>query len=1076
MFPKTSRLRDAIVLAIASGAIALGGTALAQDTAAPATTPAAAAKPKTLQRVVVTGSRITKAVDVESAAPIAVISREDIEKSGFTSVADLLQNISAVGTPPISRAAPLSAGENAGGTFISLRNLGAQRTLVLLNGRRLGITTGGLADISTIPAAAVERIEVLKDGASALYGSDAIAGVINIITRSNYNGASASAYYGQYSEGDGAITKGDMVMGFTGDRGSLTFAAEWAKEEGVKAADRPYSAFPRSSLHPTDNWTTVGEFGGWTTTATTGVPGIPTGTRVVLREGGNPRVLTDWIAQNTNTGSCTNSTLSVPCVPGSTLHKSNTNLQTDLHTPLEKKSLYVDGVYEITDDILFRANFLYSNRLSSRTVAGYPMQAASFTTPMSATSYFNPTGATIGNWWRRTWEVPRVSDAELDTYRFSGAFEGSFDWADRYFDWDVSYLRNENKLLQSTFGNLNLTNVRAAVGPSFLNATTGQVQCGTAATPIAGCVPFNPFVGLGVVAPGGLAGNQPLRDYLFQEEHATGKTITTVYAANLTGTVWPLPAGDLQFAVGYEHRKEEGEFVPDALAVTGNSTNLSAGPTRGSYSVDEWYLELEIPVLKDLPFAKELSFNVASRYSDYDTFGNTTNNKIGMEWRPISSLLVRATAADGFRAPPIADLYGGGSQTFSSYTDPCDVVYGASANTPSVRANCVADLGPLGNTVRQRAQGFVPVGGTNQQTPVAFTQGSNPLLIPEQSKSQTIGAVWSPGFAPGLDVSLDWWKIRIVDTIVQDTPNQILNDCYVLGIASRCAPTLFTRDPTLGYVNFMAFGNRNAGFRKVEGYDLDVAYRWQTDGWGDFSVVSNTTYTARDYNVNTNDPRIPLSTVGLTSTFRIRSNLNVGWNMGAWSASWSTRFYSPMYESCTYFAPGTTANPILEPNQECEKIVHAPNGNYNKDGTPTSAISRRHTVGANTFHDVQVRWKAPWDAVIAVGANNVFDHVGPVMYTQPSANVSYYGGFDIGRFVYAKYTQNFGGAPAPAPEPVAAAVVQATCADLDDDGDGVNNCDDKCPGSAAGLAVGADGCPVPAPAPEPVPEPKAYRN
>ncbi len=165
------------------------------------------------------------------------------------------------------------------------------------------------------------------------------------------------------------------------------------------------------------------------------------------------------------------------------------------------------------------------------------------------------------------------------------------------------------------------------------------------------------------------------------------------------------------------------------------------------------------------------------------------------------------------------------------------------------------------------------------QTPVAFTSGGNPLLQPELSKSQTIGAVWSPTFVENLNFSLDWWKIRIADTIVADSPTQILNDCYISGITSRCSPALFTRDAALGY-HVVSFGGRNAGFRKVEGFDFDVAYRLPTENWGNFSVVSNSTYTAKDYTVSTNDPRQALSSVGFTSTFRIRSNLNLGWEYG----------------------------------------------------------------------------------------------------------------------------------------------------------------------------------------------------
>lgn len=999
---KNHPLRDAIGFALALGTFGIGGVALAQ------TTPAADQDEdaQELDRVQVTGSRIRQ-VDMETAQPVLTISRQDIEKQGFQSVADILQNISATGTPPISRASPLSAGEAAGGTFISLRNLGAARTLILVNGRRMPITTSGLADVSQIPAVAVERIEVLKDGASSIYGSDAIAGVINIITRSNFEGTTAAVYYGQYSEGDGAITRGEFLTGLTGDRGSLTVGAEWVKEDAVYARDRDFSAFPRSSLHPTDNWTTVGFNGGFVTTATTPIPGVPTGTRVVLRDGGNPRNPADYIRQDTNTGSCVGATPTTGCSPGSTLHKANTNLQTDLRTPLERRSIFVNGALDITDSIRFRSELLYNFRSSDRTVAGYPMQAASFNTPMAATSYFNPTGATISNWWRRTWEVPRVSTADLTTYRFAGVFEGSFDAFDRPFDWDVSYLYNNTKLLQETYGNLNLANVRNAVGPSFLDATTGQVRCGTAAAPIAGCVPFNPFLPFGVVGPGGLTNNTALRDYLFQEEHATGETTTKVLAANLAGSIVDLPAGPLGFAVGIENRKESGEFVPDALAVTGGSTNLSSGPTGGAYTVDEIYAEIEVPILSDLPFARELTLNVASRFSDYDTFGETTNNKFMLKWKPIDSLLLRGTVADGFRAPTIADLYGGTSDTFSFFTDPCDVNFGTSTPGSQTRTNCTngvggnGALGALAATFRQLGQGFVPVGAPNAQTPVAFRSGANPNLTPEISKSQTIGFVWSPSFVEGFNVAADWWKIRILDTIVADSPNQILQDCYVQGIASRC--TQFTRDPVLGYINFLTFGGRNAGYRKVEGFDFDVAYRLRTENWGNFSFASNSTYTARDITVATNDPRVPLSSTGFANFFRLRSNFNASWERGAFGVSWIARYYSGMKEGCTYFVPGSTT-----PNLECNEIVFAPTGAYvGTSTTPASALSRRRVVGSNTFHDIQFRWQAPWNATVAIGANNVFNHVGPVMYTQPSANVSYYGGFDIGRFLYLRYTQRF---------------------------------------------------------------------
>ncbi|MFC3814920.1 TonB-dependent receptor domain-containing protein [Lysobacter sp. GCM10012299] len=997
MTPKTTPLRDAIVFALAVGTTAAAGTgvAMAQD--------ASTQQPTNLDRIEVTGSRIRQ-VDIETEAPVLTITRADIEKQGFQSVADILQNISAVGAPAISRAAPLTAGENVGGQFISMRNLGAARTLILVNGKRLGISTSGLQDVSLIPTVAVERIEVLKDGASSIYGSDAIAGVVNIITRSNFEGATANAYYGQYSEGDGETTRADFIMGFTGERGSLTAAVEYRKEEEVFAKDRPYSAYPQSDRHPTRNWTTVSQWG------VINLPASLGGNRV-LNQGADWRNIANYHALNTNTGATAADTA------GSTVDKSNTNQQTHLKTPLESRSLFVNGLFDINEFVRFRADMLYTDRDAERQVAGYPFQSGAagpipggFT--MSRDSYYNPVGTKNGfatpqdvNFWRRTWEVPRVDSPSSATWRFSTALEGSFDVGERIFDWDVNYLYNNNTVHQENYGNLNVDRAKQATGASFLD-TNGQVVCGTPDNPatttvnernvIPGCVAWNPFIPFGRVGDGGLTGNQPLQDWLFQRLNSSGETETTVYSANLSGSVATLPGGDLGVAVGYENRHEKGRFIPDAQAVTGNSTTLAGGPTQGGYTVDEVYAELFIPVLADMTMAKELSFSVASRYSDYDTFGDTVNSKFGFKWKPIDSLLFRGTYAEGFRAPTINDLFGGGSQTFSFFTDPCDTSFGASATNPAVRANCARDI-VNANTYRQLQQGFVTAGSGNSQTPVPFFSGSNDQLIPETSESKTLGTVWSPGFIEGLNVSLDWWQIRIDDTIVADSPTQMLNDCYIQNDPTRCVA--FTRDATRGFVNSLTFTGINAGYREAEGYDLDLGYRLPTDRFGNFNLSWQTTYTVKDEIKTDTNPTTPpqqlvgyATSPGFTGTFRIRSNATLSWDMGAFGVSWGARYYSGQKETCLSMT--------LFP-EECDN----PDFRF---GNPSPAQARAiNELGSNTFHDLEFRWQAPWNATVAIGANNVFDHVGPVLYSQPSANVSYQGQFDIGRFMYMKYQQRF---------------------------------------------------------------------
>jgi len=996
---KVRELDRAIMRALA---IALASTALVAPVYAQSTDEDDDTR---LETITVTGSRIRQA-EIESAAPVLTITREEIKNQGFRTVADILQNISAAGTPPISRASPLSSGEAVGGQFIQLRQLGANRTLILLNGKRLGITTSGIQDISIIPAALIERVEVLKDGASSIYGSDAIAGVVNLITRQNFQGSEANAYVGEFEQGDGRTERYDFTMGSVTDTTSLVFTIDYGKEERVGADARSFSAFPLGPFYPDRNFTVVGQFGGFTTSAATPVPGVPTGTRVVLRPGGNPRNPADFVPQQ-----------GVPVNPLDNRFTTNTLQQTDLRTPLETRNIFASGSHNISDNVRLRTEALYSGREAARQVAGFPLQAAvNGPSPMSAISVYNPfatlaagpagtqvaTGTVpIANWWRRTFEVPRVSDAKQDTYRVTSTLEGNFEGWDRNFDWDVNAMYQLDRRAVQTFGNTNLTRLRQAVGPSFINAS-GQAQCGTPTAPVplgAGqnsCVPFNPFLPFGVAGSGGLTNNALLQEYLFQRETATGETSTTMFSANLTGGLFELPAGQLSFATGVEVRKEAGEFVPDGLAVTGESTNLSSRPTSGDYNVDEYYVEFLIPVLADMPFAQGLNFSVASRYSDYDTFGDTTNSKFGVEYRPIRDVLVRGTYAEGFRAPTISNLFAGGSQSFVFYTDPCDPVFGVARTDAATAANCRNGVsGAAGTAVanfasfRQLRQGFTPVVGPNEQTPLAFFQGTgNSTLTPETSVSKTLGVVYSPEFVEGLNVSLDWWQIRLKDVIVGDTIGLILGDCYVSGNAARCNPALFTRDPVNGIVNSAQIGLRNAGKSNVEGFDLGVNYRLSTDA-GDFGVNWQTTYTSLD-EFASNPTALVLQGVGFGSTFRIRSNATLNWQLGDWGASWTTRYFSSIAEACL--------GPTI-PNRQCTEPLFIA-GNPQQSGT-------RNVTGAVAFNDLQVRWNAPWDATISVGANNIGEREGPILYSQPSANTTYYGGFDIGRFWYVSYNQRF---------------------------------------------------------------------
>ncbi|HGM5960909.1 TonB-dependent receptor [Stenotrophomonas maltophilia] len=917
----------------------------------------------TLDRIEITGSRI-RGASMETQQPVLTLSRENLEKQGYTTVADVLQNLTSAGSPAISRADSLSSGENVGGYYVDLRNLGAQRTLVLMNGKRLGATTAGYQDLSQIPMAAVERIEVLKDGASAIYGSDAIAGVVNVITRKRFDGAEASVYVGQYGRGDGDTNTYSFTLGSEGERGGVTLSAEYSKQDPVWAKDRWFSRDGGLGPNTTSgDWSPLSQNSTWCDPRVWGdckprAAGQPQPEWMTLNPGGDPKNAADYHQ----------------LTPA---EYSNANQQMMVQTGIERKSVYVNGSYDLADSITFNADVLYNQRTTDQQIAGYPYQSLSFGTPLSKDSAFNPIGQDV-EFRRRLWEVPRTTKSDLKTLRFAPSLSGFFEFAGKTWDWDVGALWNRNELTKTGYGDMSLIASRQALGQSFINGQ-GVAQCGTSAKPIplSQCRPWNPLLPYGVNGQGSLA-DRDLQNFLFPTYTDTGVTKTTSYTANLSGSLFELPAGDLGVAMGYEHRKEEGRFVPDAFRQSGQSTGLASTTTSGNYSLDEFYLELNVPILSDLPFAKELTFNVASRYSDYSNFGDTINSKFGLVWRPIEELLVRGTYAEGFRAPTVDDLYGGTNSSFERYTDPC-----GSTSPGNVAGNAAcAGAGVPANYV-QVGQGFAPCSTFPCATPDQFVSGSNSALKPETSKSKTVGLVWSPRWVQGLDISLDWYRYELKNMIIADSVDRILRDCYVLGNAARCEGVTRAAD---GHIEALTYGLANLGSMETEGYDLGVKYRLPELSIGKFSIDWQTSYLAKydEAGQNKKGENITIGRVGEPGLFRVRSNLGVNWELGDFGVNWTARYYSGMKESCIDDA-------------WCD----APNHYANGEPDPL-----RHT-GSNTFHDVQVSWKAPWDATIALGANNVFDHRGALQYSAPNSSFAYYGGFDVGRFLYMKYTQRF---------------------------------------------------------------------
>ncbi len=950
---KSNKLRDAVVLALVASA-GTTGVAFAQDNSGATN----------LDRIEVTGSRIKRA-DVETSQPVFTMSREQIQAQGQTSVGDIIQNISTNGSA-------LNTTYNNGGngeTRVNLRNLGSSRTLVLVNGRRWvgGTGLGGAVDLNTIPTAAVDRIEVLKDGASVIYGSDAISGVVNIILRNDFDGAEANVYMGQYDKGDGQRKSYDFLLGSTGERFSAMIGAGYVKEEEVWAGDRAISAVPTFGSTPGFGGsanTPDGRFG----LGATGVSQCVDGNTGPLDAKGNPTGC--WFT--TPNGA----TQWRPYVAADAFNHAPGNL---LVTPQERTSIFGSATADLTDNVRFSTTVAYNERKSQQILAAMPVTLGrsapgtlSEDIVISKDSIYNPYGADVTRIQRRITETGgRIYNQDVSTFSFNGGLEGSFEVGSRYFAWDAGYYYGQNKQSDTTTGMFNVIALRQALGASFVDAG-GVARCGTAGAVIAGCVPLNLLGGEGTIT-------QEMLDYSGFTAHDVYGYEQKSYYANLSGELFPLQGGNAAFAFGIESRKEKGFDDPDALINSGNTTGNSRTATRGGYGVDEAFLELNLPLLSGLPGADLLELNIASRYSDYSNFGDTTNSKVGLKWKPVSDLLIRANWTEGFRAPSISELYSGVSDTFEDVTDPCAAISEGTPQTPP--ASCAG------------------VPGYNQaNSQIRTTVGGNVNLGPESSVSKTLGFVYSPSWLTGFDISLDWWNIEIENAIYTQTAQEILDDCYQGGQAARCA--LITRTST-GEISNMLATSQNVGILEAEGFDITFGYRLPETSFGSFSFIWDTTYLTkftRDVNGDgtVTEDRVAGEGGNLVGEYssrdnnwRIRSNFTAAWNLGDFGASANLRYYSSQTESCFSVNAAQRALICSDPTRVTE-----------------FGLRPENRIPSVTYTDLSGHWNSPWNARISVGVNNVFDRDPPRSATT-FAN-SFDPAYEIpGRFYYMRYTQKF---------------------------------------------------------------------
>jgi iron complex outermembrane receptor protein len=943
----------------------LPGLAAAQDAASTADT--ATTPTSKLDTISVTGTRIKKA-EVESQVPVQVLSREDIDRSGLTSLGDLIQELTGAGSALNTKFnssgnfgfSPNGDGVGAGSAQVDLRHLGPKRVLVLVDGIRWvnessASGVGAATDLNTIPLAIVERIEVLQDGASSLYGSDAIAGVVNIITRRNFQGSQVTVQYGQYGEGDGATKNVDLAWGMNTDRSNLFLGASYVDQDQVLSRDRPQAAFPVPG-----------------TGLSFGSSGTPTG-RFIFTD---PNTGAEYdITPNTGNNDPTFDPTQTGCARTdgyhcfSTADRFNFAQYNMVLTPSKRTGVFGSFRFDLSDNVQWYVKALANRRESTNQAAPEPLffgPAAGTGNPLadnifiSGANPYNPFGfdldsssnlVLIG---RRPVEGgARVFEQTVDTDYVATGFNGLFG-GDRTYSWDVNLAYSRNHADQDNYGSYNIRNIALALG----------TPAGCAA--VAGCVPLNIFGGPGTITPEMLAWIQPV-------VHDESENKLTLASANISGDLFHLPAGMVAFAAGFEYRKYEGFYRPDPITVAGFYNGVPSSPTSGSYDVNEVFTELSVPLFNN-GAGQKLDLSLAGRYSDYSTFGGEFTPKYGLRWQVADELVLRSTFAKGFRAPSIGELFGSAARADLQLFDPCSIGLGG---TP-----------PRGDAANCAALG-VPDGYQQANSQISVTTGGNQQLDPERSTSFTAGMVYSPTWASGtawsdkFDMEVTYYRDNL-EGAIQAIDAQTQLDLCVASLSSTYCNGI-TRAST---GDISGFNNRltNLGSIKTSGWDYNFYWTLPETAAGRFKVTWMNTYVGdyravgaagqvqpRAVGIETNDSAIPQWT----------STGVLDWRLGNLSAAWTVRHVSELRENCG----DAVAFPICSDQ--------------------ANGINR---LPAITYHDFQVGYKVDWMKGLQLtgGVNNLFDKDPPICL---SCSLNGYDAstYDIpgGRFWYVRADMRF---------------------------------------------------------------------
>jgi iron complex outermembrane recepter protein len=903
--------------------------------------------------IMVTGSTIERR-ELTTPSPVSVLDKSDLDAAGVATIGEIIQNLPSQGNG-------INAQFNNGGdgsTRVDLRGLGSDRTLVLLNGRRVvpgGLGADASVDLNSIPLAVIERVEVLKDGASAVYGSDAIGGVVNIITRNDFNGTEATVYTGGSQRRDGFNYDVSFVTGHATSKGNIMFAAGYQNQQPVFAGDRSFSEYDRNF----DYASRTESIGGSTA--------IGNG----LFNAGEIDVDHDGVADSVDLcgADVTFCTQGVDGAmrpfdqPGDLFNYQPDNY---LYTPSARYNLFTAGSYKLSAKtrVFFEGSYL--NRTSDQQLAPEPF--FSYAT-ISGQSIYNRLGAPgdrpdILGFSRRLVEFgPRRSLESIDTFRVVGGVDGRLPETlpiGKNWKWELSFNYGRTNGILTSGGNLILSRLQNALGPSFVDGN-GVARCGTPEAEITGCVPMD------ITGPVGSI-TKEMRDYVTFTGVSTGfndqKTLLAQTGGQLAKTPW---GGEVALAIGSDARFEQGGFTPDPLTSTGDTTGNASAPTAGSYNVASAFAELSIIPIVDKQYARWVELDLAARAFRYDTFGSGVTWKAGAMYRPFGGLAVRGTYSTAFRAPSVSELFLGKSDGFPSVEDPCDTTPPSAAGETVMLDPAIAE--------RCAAEGVAPDAqfATGQQRAVS---GGNANLDAETAKVLTAGIVYEPSFAPGLSFTADYFRIDIDRAIQSLGASVIVSNCYSRGIEDDCAK--IHRDPThSNAIDFIDDPISNVGAIGTSGFDLAVAYDTTHARFGRLRSQLEGQILRRYDLDNSAQVLKGLGNYDLGVYPRLKANLSTAWSKGPAGAGANARFVGG-FDECE--------------NADC-------NG-----GAPSRAVAANLTFDLFGTYTVK---SAAGKTTVAAGVNNLTDQKPSLIY-DGFAGDSDASTYDfMGRYFYARVTQLF---------------------------------------------------------------------